>query len=37
MRTQAEKAVVLQSLHERDSVFIVPYPHDIGSLGCSGI
>lgn len=31
MRTQADKAVAFQALHERDRAFIIPNPWDIGS------
>src|SRR2546422_3818905 len=31
MRTQAEKAVAFQSLHEREGAFIIPNPYDIGT------
>ena len=31
MRTQAEKATLFQSLHQRDSAFIIPNPYDIGT------
>src|SRR5207302_1793929 len=31
MRTQAEKAIVFQALHEREVAFIIPNPYDIGT------
>lgn len=31
MRTQAEKAVAFQKLHERDQAFLIPNPWDVGS------
>jgi 2-methylisocitrate lyase-like PEP mutase family enzyme len=31
MRTQAEKAIAFQALHEREGAFIIPNPHDIGT------
>src|SRR5437667_12700872 len=31
MRTQAEKAVAFQSLHEREGAFLIPNPYDIGT------
>jgi 2-methylisocitrate lyase-like PEP mutase family enzyme len=31
MRTQAEKAIVFQALHEREGAFIIPNPYDIGT------
>jgi 2-methylisocitrate lyase-like PEP mutase family enzyme len=31
MRTQAEKAIVFQALHERDGAFIIPNPYDMGT------
>lgn len=31
MRTQVEKAIAFQALHERDGAFIIPNPYDIGT------
>jgi 2-methylisocitrate lyase-like PEP mutase family enzyme len=31
MRTQAEKAIAFQALHERNSAFIIPNPYDAGT------
>ncbi|HEV7396788.1 MAG TPA: isocitrate lyase/phosphoenolpyruvate mutase family protein [Pyrinomonadaceae bacterium] len=31
MRTQAEKATLFQTLHQRDAAFIIPNPYDIGT------
>ena len=31
MRTQAEKAISFQALHEREGAFIIPNPYDIGT------
>src|SRR5204862_2541301 len=31
MRTQAEKAIAFQALHERAGAFIIPNPWDIGT------
>jgi 2-methylisocitrate lyase-like PEP mutase family enzyme len=31
MRTQAEKAIVFQALHQREGAFIIPNPWDIGT------
>jgi 2-methylisocitrate lyase-like PEP mutase family enzyme len=31
MRSQAEKANIFKTLHERDSAFVVPNPHDAGT------
>src|SRR5713226_8362361 len=31
MRTQAEKAITFQALHQRQSAFIIPNPYDVGT------
>jgi 2-methylisocitrate lyase-like PEP mutase family enzyme len=31
MRTQAEKATIFQTLHQRESAFIIPNPYDVGT------
>src|SRR5437667_7417931 len=31
MRTQAEKAIAFQALHERAGAFIIPNPYDVGT------
>lgn len=31
MRTQTEKAIFFQALHERDGAFIIPNPYDVGT------
>jgi 2-methylisocitrate lyase-like PEP mutase family enzyme len=36
MRTQAEKAIAFQALHERAGAFIIPNPYDIGTARLLG-